>query len=554
MSEEEAPKGKRKRVRRLVIGLVAFVAVVTLLRVTWGIYANGRLLAVVEDIRDRGEPLEWTELEPPAVPDERNAAVFYRRAVEIPLLQAREDDYGGFCLEDGTTGGLDQDRLRRLYVLNDMVGYCVLVHYPEFRREHADDLRQILEEARPALDLVRQARGMEADYGMDFSGPAVSAFLEVSFTRELARLLCNAAVAAQDQRRDGEAVEYMRDALALGDSLQQEPTLISPLIAIWCDSLTSSALEALTHSLRIGPAASDARPEQVKALIEHLLNDEPRRMGFHRAFLGERSTQYDTMERVRAGEFSISGLSGMGGTESEPSKTLTAARNLAIGPLLTNDQATLLRYTSSYVDASKAHDRPEWSRLRRASPEARETERKMGGSAWFKWTHPLTNILAPSLDRAAELHFRSLAARRLAATGLAIRMYELDHGRRPEKLADLVPRYLPKVPIDPFDAKPLKYRPDLSKPVLYSVADDGVDDRGERDIFGEEDDDYGHDESGDLLFYLNGERPRPECDWENPLAPSGPTTMPGPPASRRSPSSTTASGSRATAPSPASPD
>ena len=33
---------------------------------------------------------------------------------------------------------------------------------------------------------------------------------------------------------------------------------------------------------------------------------------------------------------------------------------------------------------------------------------------------------------------------------MAVRLYELDHGRRPDKLADLVPDYLPEIPIAPL--------------------------------------------------------------------------------------------------------
>ena len=36
------------------------------------------------------------------------------------------------------------------------------------------------------------------------------------------------------------------------------------------------------------------------------------------------------------------------------------------------------------------------------------------------------------------------------AIALAVLLYELDHGRRPEKLADLAPDYLPEVPIAPL--------------------------------------------------------------------------------------------------------
>ena len=100
-------------------------------------------------------------------------------------------------------------------------------------------------------------------------------------------------------------------------------------------------------------------------------------------------------------------------------------------------------------------------------------------------------------------------SRRIAAVALAVRLYRADHaGRWPESLGELVPTYLPAVPIDPFAAggRPLRYLRDtpgwdippalaaaessyipppgtgpfLGGPVVYSVGQDGIDDGGSR--------------------------------------------------------------------------
>ena len=62
----------------------------------------------------------------------------------------------------------------------------------------------------------------------------------------------------------------------------------------------------------------------------------------------------------------------------------------------------------------------------------------------------ISAILGPSHKRSAQLHLRSLAVRRMAAIALAIRLYQLEHGRRPKTLDELVPAYLDAVPLDPF--------------------------------------------------------------------------------------------------------
>ena len=101
-----------------------------------------------------------------------------------------------------------------------------------------------------------------------------------------------------------------------------------------------------------------------------------------------------------------------------------------------------------------------------------------------------------------------VAQRRMAGIALAMRLYEVDNGRRPGKLGELVPKYLPAVPVDPFspDGKPISYRPDLPKPVLYSVGMNQIDEGGQYAASLDEDPDF---EKYDTVFFLNGDRPRP---------------------------------------------
>ncbi|NOS70186.1 MAG: hypothetical protein HOP33_09675 [Verrucomicrobia bacterium] len=75
-------------------------------------------------------------------------------------------------------------------------------------------------------------------------------------------------------------------------------------------------------------------------------------------------------------------------------------------------------------------------------------------------------------------HDISAAKRRLIAVELALRIYQIERGQPPTQLSDLVPRYLPRIPIDPFAEKELIYRPQGTNWLLYSVGEDGMDDGG----------------------------------------------------------------------------
>lgn len=71
---------------------------------------------------------------------------------------------------------------------------------------------------------------------------------------------------------------------------------------------------------------------------------------------------------------------------------------------------------------------------------------------------------------------RSVACHSLARTAVALRIYEIAHGKRPDALTALVPDILPAVPTDPYDGKPVRY--DAAKGHLWCLGQDLEDDTG----------------------------------------------------------------------------
>jgi hypothetical protein len=64
-------------------------------------------------------------------------------------------------------------------------------------------------------------------------------------------------------------------------------------------------------------------------------------------------------------------------------------------------------------------------------------------------------------------------------TMYALHTYKMDNGHNPENLKTLVPEYLKKVPIDPFDGvEPLHYELRGNQYLLWSIGPDGVDNHG----------------------------------------------------------------------------
>jgi hypothetical protein len=95
-----------------------------------------------------------------------------------------------------------------------------------------------------------------------------------------------------------------------------------------------------------------------------------------------------------------------------------------------------------------------------------------------KRTYLLSGLLLPSYSRIVvrEASTRSLID--LATTALAIERFRHQRGRLPTTLAELTPEFLEKVPRDPFDGAPIRYRVLAKGYVIYSVDVDGHDDGG----------------------------------------------------------------------------
>lgn len=70
------------------------------------------------------------------------------------------------------------------------------------------------------------------------------------------------------------------------------------------------------------------------------------------------------------------------------------------------------------------------------------------------------------------------ACQRIFQVSLALHMFWQERDRYPESLSVLVPQYLPAVPKDPFDGKPLRYRLDSNGFRIWSIGTDLKDNGG----------------------------------------------------------------------------
>ncbi len=478
------PRGKFKRrswSKWVLTALVLFWVATAAGWFYWDRTAEQMLQEEIGRVRAAGEPLEWAELAAEPVPDDQNAAVLYLRAWDLLSGEGVRSD-----------GQIDPEHRERLL---SMIG--PMMESPDFRRERADELDQLLEMTQEALALCREARGRPKVYWRkDFSAPAMEMELPpLRRARETARLQRLAGVVAHEQGRDDEAVAHIRDALHMADAIGELPSLIASLVSRAVMPVMTMAVEEILPGLRVGDEDGAAPREDVLALISELLETESLQDGFVLGMMSSRSMDYDTCERFRKN------LMGEP-VFAEMSSVRPVMRFL--DPMFKVDQALLLRDANVHIRAAKAGDYP--SAIAIVSESTTVCEDAFNSRLWTM-SHPLLSILSPAYGGILSSQWEAVAQRQMAGMALAMRLYELDAGRRPESLEELVPEYLESVPTDPFAPdRTITYRHGET-PMLYCLGTNMTDDGGQ---------DGSAPGEGDVVFYLNDDRPRSEPHWEDP--------------------------------------
>lgn len=262
--------------------------------------------------------------------------------------------------------------------------------------------------------------------------------------RELARFLQMTALAEIRRGNVAAAAKLVRDMRVPADAAERSaPSLAGGMIAIAIQSLSAeTAMLIAQHLTAEQRRSTDA---ELRAVIGDLLDGSDRDERVRIRFEGERTVMLETIRSM-----------------------LVPQANSFTRPFIKATTIELMENVDLAREAHLAHNWPAAKAILPNSPPQQVHQM-------------LTSMLLPSFAAAAERDFRLLAHRRAAAVLLALRMYELDHGQLPQRLDQLVPDYLPKVPEDPFTANglALAYVRDGERPRVYSVGADGVDDGGD---------------------------------------------------------------------------
>jgi hypothetical protein len=452
--------------KRIACAWILFFLFLVALRLWWGHRADRACEAAVRRAADLGTRTRPSEYDGGALPDDRNTVALLEKAGTFTTTSARENE-----VLDLASGGakLSEEDLRVVEALR--------LRNPE-----------VISTFKVAKDLDRVE--WKPQQGL-------------SAHRMLCKFIATSVAYFHQIDRDALAVAALDDLHYLADVLAKESTLIGHFVALAGYAQGFRQVEAMAPNLCVTDeeppqAERCAGREDVRKLIDRLLDQAALRHSAIKAAERELALQLDSIEAMRSGKVSATSL-GIG-VPAAPSRL---ARTLLwpFTPLYAFDGAICVDFAIANVRAIRQQT---WPKLQAELP----AEVGMGGNIVDRTLHPLTSILQFSLERAFWLQFLAIAQQRMAAVAFAIRLYELDHGRRPSELLELVPDYLNAIPIDPFSAtgEPIRYRPDAERAILYSIGRNGTDDRGQYQTLSGGRIDY---EALDIPFFLDG---RPSAD------------------------------------------
>ncbi len=308
---------------------------------------------------------------------------------------------------------------------------------------------------------------------------------QLNYMRQFATALAADAARAAEA---GDAARFEQDILAiLGISrqLRKNDVFVTDLVSVGCQAL---AVRVLGDALHRYPALLG---DDALVRLSHQFAGQ-RVAGDLISYEAERYVFYDVAQRIYTDNGHGDGRMTPKGMEflaqcAQNVNVGTAkqsyhepALSYSLGPaamLMMASRKEMLHEYDFYLDAQQAQLAIPLRDVVNDEPEARIQELKNNLTTAIKYS--LVTTLAPGLSRSSRSAEQLLGQQEGLTVAMALELYKRSQGGYPASLNDLVPRYLPAVPADRIDGRPIRYRLVEGKPVVYSVGVDRDDDGGQ---------------------------------------------------------------------------
>jgi len=474
--------------RWLRVLLFALVAVVTLAALALAIenYRGRRAWeAYRAQLESKGEVLDWMRLVPAAVPDDQNFAMTpllapFTETVMDP--QTRQPSYRDTnacarlekelawtqhlpAVAGGWREGTPVDLRSWQVALRGQTNASEAVLQAMAGRPRGapvEDLQFILAQQQAVLKELREAVGRPGvNFKIRYEDGLGLLLPKFSLFKGMARLFQVSALVELAAGNTDAACAEIVVLLELSRKTSSEPLLIATLVR---QAVTQLALEPVWEGL-VRHQWQEAHLRRIEAALEraNLVADA------HRCLVGERSF----MLAILGGGSEPGGKEGPAGS--------VEARLLRRYPSGWRHQ-NQLAIARMFHEAILPAYRPDGPSVDLAASEAVRDEWKIRGD-WTRkrvW-HPyriFAQLLMPAIEGVATKTARNQAVVSQARVACVLERHRLTRGQYPLSLEALCPQFADRLPPDPVNGQPFRYRCVPEGYVLYSIGEDLVDDQG----------------------------------------------------------------------------
>lgn len=464
-----------RRPLKFLAALVGATGAVILLAVARHYQLRAATAAYIAQLKSEGVPVDLESVVPTPVPPDKNGADLLRQAT--PALDARTNllaIHYALPIMKMVAPGKAMACWQQPDVRGDnftdswqQVALAIAQNQKTF-----DLLHQLIN--KPDFDFhLHYERGIE---GLDFPR------LELNESKKAGEWLAAAAVWRAQSGDTAAAVDDVRAALALTEALRDERFAISDLVRIAIAQIAVGATWEILQS----PACTD---EQLARLQRDWTNLDFIQSGENDLAMERAASRLDVARWRASPSVFASYLNRMAGIGSNDGETFL--QRISAQPKI-----FMWKYWWSYPDelgSARGYE------VLRTTLRMAQTNGSFEDAMDYEYATlnrlRLTNV-DDDIFSAPNLHsflsesiwamqgyisrIRSAdVAQTVVTTAIALKRYYLKHGNYPPHLDALVSEYLPAIPLDPVDGKPLRYRPEPDGSfLLYSVGPNGTDDGG----------------------------------------------------------------------------
>jgi len=250
--------------------------------------------------------------------------------------------------------------------------------------------------------------------------------------------------------------------IGIAHTLDSEPIIISKMLRI---ALLAMAAQSLEHSLNATPLS-----DQDLARLEQRFAASEQTNQIANALIGERAMN------IRYFRMSLAEIQRLA-NQSEDNSTANG------GPPIPGNQPLFSRITGFfdrdlrfYLGAMKTNIwLQQYTPLNTAQITNVDNQNFSNARQRF---YIMSGMVLPPVRICIAKNLRCLAMVRTAELALAVEQFRAKEMHLPENLSKLVPDFIDRVPADPFDGQPLRYKILDKGYVIYSVGLDGQDNGG----------------------------------------------------------------------------